>query len=186
MGTPSFQKTKRIIITSFVGCLFFVSLYGLFFYYIRSLNNGVADLKNKVADTKIMEEENRSAEQTFQETIKNRDLIDTFFVGADQEEEAAFVNSLENLAADVAKISLDTSGLRHEEIAGFKNGKMEYLVVQANARGSFSGVYQYLTLLESFPKGVIVRQVEMEAISGDPKKPREWRFSFVLQALKVK
>lgn len=171
---------------SLAGCLVLISLYGLFFYYIRYLNNEATDLKNKVADIKTAEDESRLAERTLQETAQNRNLIDTFFVGSDQEEEAAFVSSLENLAAETAKINLDIISLRHEEITELQNSKVGYLVVQANARGSFSGVYQYLTLLESFSKGVIVQQVEMEAIPGDPKKPREWRLSFVLQALKVK
>lgn len=186
MNTPSFQKTKRIISTSLVGCLLLIALYGLFFYYISYLNNEAATLKVAVAEFKSAEEERSVVEKTFQETAENRNRIDSFFVGSQKEEEVNFVSLLENLATETAKVDLEISSLKHEQLGAVKSDKVEYLVVQAKVRGSFSDAYYFLRLLESFPKGVVVRQVDMEAIPGDPKKPSEWQLSFILQALKVK
>jgi len=186
MNTPSSQKTKKILIISLLASLLLISLFSLFLYYIGSLNKEVAELKVKVAQFKSTEEEKNLSERTLKETAENRTRIDAFFVGADQEEEVKFVSLLEELATSTAKVELVINSLRHESLVGIKSDRVEFLAVQASAKGTFSEIYHYLTLLESFPKGIVVKQAEMEAIDGDPKKAKQWKLSFVAQALKVK
>jgi hypothetical protein len=186
MDATSFKKTKRILIASIVSCFLTIGVYGTFFYYISSLNDEVTDLKNTVSEKKSIEEEKNLADKTLQETATNRNKIDTFFIGNNQEEEANFVSFLEDTATNIAKVEHTIVGLRHEPIANVKNSKYEYLTIQGEAKGSFSETYHFLTLLENVPKASILQQVELEKISGDPKKQNEWRLSYVLRVLKIK
>lgn len=181
----SLAKTKRILLLSVILCCITIGVYAFFFHYINTVIKEAAKLQGKLADTEGLSEEIQSIQKILQDTEGDRNAIDSLFVNADAESEAAFVNSIEELATSSSLTHFETASLSHAPIA--KNDSFEYLTMQASAVGTLPHVYNFLLQLESFPKALEVPAVQLEALPRDPKqKTSQWRLSFVIRVLKIK
>ncbi len=173
---------KKYFILSLILLLITAGLYSFGIYFIFSQNSKMGDLERGVLQEKTDAQAFIQAESTLKEISENKDKISGLFLSSSISDKADFINSLEQLATSTST-SLETT-LGQETIP--KEEKFQYFTLQGTARGSLSGVYKFMLLLEAYPKALEMTKIELEKIPTDPKQREQWRLSFALRVLEFK
>jgi|GEM_PF-5108847 len=174
-------KTKKLVVVTALITLLFALLFGGVFYYFIFLQKSLTEMNRQIAVANRDYQTLLQAEQSLKTLTDNKISIEGLIIT--NESEVPFIKDLEMLAT-TTRVEYSVSAFQHEVISSVS--RFEKVSIQATVKGPLNNVFNFLQLLQRYPKGVELKQVQLEVLSGDPKQKNVWRLTFILKALKVK
>jgi hypothetical protein len=179
------MTTKRstvILSIAFISAFCSVALSLFFLYSIYDKSASLTLLEENLAAAEQQQNGSVAMKHLLSDTKEERTKLETYFIGKDGI--VSFIESVESLGKLVnAKVSVNSIGVDQ----GNGGNMFEYVTMNATAEGNFSNLFWFLSLVEHMPLKLEVSKVSLDDISpGFQKKDKQWRLTFVLEALKLK
>ncbi len=154
-------KGKNIVylIVSTIFLLGAFSLFGYLFYNVRAESQSVSELSAQIEQLSNEESTSSTLKHSVAVTEGDSSKLNSYFVSSDNV--VSFINSMEalgvNVGSDVSTTSIDP---------GKDSSTLTFNIV---AKGSFSSVSRFVTLLENVPYQVRIQKLDLEKNMADIK-----------------
>lgn len=171
-------NTQTRTIAALIGVLVLFGIYSTLFIVIKNKNNHISVLQNQV-DIEVRKDQRlHSIKQLVADLDKDIKQIDTYFISED-----GVVDFLENLEAlgSVADVSVGVNSVSIDESTD-TGLPYELLKIDFVARGSWENVMQLISLLETFPLGIVIERMQLEHLSDQSS----WQANIRFTVLKLK
>ncbi len=142
-----------------------ILMAGIYYYFFNTLRKEVessSSLANDTATLAVEENNLDSLRSTFSNTGNDQEKINSYFVQKDGAVD--FINSIENLASSAHLVG-KTDSVNTTDMTP-PSPMYELLHLTFSTRGSWRNTYYFLSLLESLPYNISIRQVGMHS-AGD-------------------
>ena len=189
------KLNKKIVITLGVACVLslFVVQY-LLLIDIKNKNEKFDFIKNELSDQTEKRNHIDSMQKMLQDSNSDISLLNGSIVQSDGD--VKFIESLESMAQkNGLEIKMDS--LSVEEDKTLSKGGLVFLKIKASVKGGWSGMYSFLTQLESMPFKIRIDNFFLssglaESPDGAPdgakavSAGRAWQSSIDMRVLKYK
>lgn len=179
-------STKSKLVINAILLVFGAVLYGGLWYGISYVSDIVVAERSKFEEAENITVRANQTEKILLETEEARNRVNGFILSDD--EVVGFIESLESLAKDIG-LEETTEAVSDTAYPGFDAKKWNGLQIVLSVRGSWSRVYQFLSLLENLPYQTTLLRVVIEKAGGAEglESPgAEWKGDFTIQVLKHK
>lgn len=171
------NKTTRLVTTSSVLCVLAIGAFLFLFFFIRIEVDHLETLSEDVRLAEDQQDKLESLRQTVARITKDRERLDSYFLA--EQDIPNFLEVIEDLGTQtnttVTLTSVEESKWRLPN-ASEKDEQAVYktLVLTITAEGAWDGVFQMVSLLETFPAPVIVHQASFDVASTE-SNPIKWK-----------
>lgn len=148
-----FKKTTLILLISLFGMLAAAALYTSFFIAVKNSTVKTALIQDEVSVLQTQEAESEKLKKNVANTTEQQKILASYFI--DMNDPVSFFDTIEGYGTSVGVKTV----FNNVEI---KTGKPELDAV-ISVSGSFSGVYKFVSLLETAPYEFAITRVDLEA-----------------------
>lgn len=171
------SRTQQLLILSIVLALASLAIYVALLLYIQNTNREISVLANSIGVRGQQEMNLRSVQTIAEDTLKDRQKLDTYFVS--QDSVVSFIETVEQLAVPTGTLIEITTVEEHEGLE--PNDAYAFLRIQFTARGSWSEIFHLISLTEALPFDVEIERTNLEKDGGD--EGELWRGAVSIQVV---
>ncbi len=155
--SQAIQTTNRLLAAAVIFALCALFLYGRFFFVVKSSTENTAALQEQVSSLEAQEAEVDKLKKNFAATKEQQQTLSSYFI--DMNNPVPFFETIEAYGKGTgAKVAFDSVAMQKNP------GKLDAVIT---ASGSFSGIYDFLALLEAAPYEFSIASVDIQSIAPD-------------------
>ncbi len=148
-----FKKTTLILASSLVVMLLSLGMYIWFFLAVKESTVQTGIIQDAVSVLQTQEEESEKLKKNVTNTTEQQKILSSYFI--DMNDPVSFFDTIEGYGNSVGvKTVFNTVEVKSEK---------PELNASLVASGTFSGIYQFLTLLETAPYEFVITRVNLQS-----------------------
>ncbi len=152
-SSKPFKKTTLALILSISGMLIALGCYLWFFYAVKKSTEHTAHLQDEVSALQTQEAESEKLKRNVANTIEQQKVLMSYFI--DMNDPVSFFDTIEGYGTSVGVKTVFTK-------VEVKKEKLQ-LAASLTVKGTFSGIYNFLQLLETAPYEFVVTRVDLQS-----------------------
>jgi len=183
-------RTKKIFTGLIITNLLLVAGFAGLYYILNDRAQAANRLSSEAERIRNQNEREQALDNLINSTKKQRNTVDSYFVGADTS--AEFITLIENIASDtqvdlqIGNVSLESSDIDNSD-AEENTAITEKLVMELQASGSWDRVVHFARVLELLPQKTTITNVSFSRSTGNQEAESRqfWTVTGTIEAEKL-